>query len=155
MVQLAGIGFYTQPQDESVDIDPNYDPSDFLGLPNRSFNEPQQQQQPIQQELQQQQQNDFHMQPDLQMQQDFYLQQQMQQQQQPQQQQHMEQQQNDQQQLQMQYQQLQMMDDFNSQNVGIHDDLAISDSDEENNLKMEITKEEPPENDNDDGGLWF
>ncbi|XP_026472569.1 transcription initiation factor TFIID subunit 1 [Ctenocephalides felis] len=29
MVQL-GIGFYTQSQDESLDVDPNYDPSDFL-----------------------------------------------------------------------------------------------------------------------------
>lgn len=29
MVQLSGIGFYNQ-QDESLDVDPNYDPSDFL-----------------------------------------------------------------------------------------------------------------------------
>lgn len=34
MVQLSGVGFYSQPQqqeqDESIDFDPNYDPSDFL-----------------------------------------------------------------------------------------------------------------------------
>lgn len=94
-------------------------------------------------------------QENLQLQQQLQMTQQQQLQQQQQQQQHMDGGEQDQQQLQMQYQQLQMMDDFNSQNVGIHDDLAISDSDEENNLKMEITKEEPPENDNDDGGLWF
>lgn len=61
MVQLSGIGFYTQPQgggrflsfyiekscltliffftisDDSIDIDPNYDPSDFLSMNNRNL----------------------------------------------------------------------------------------------------------------------
>ncbi|XP_024082109.1 transcription initiation factor TFIID subunit 1 isoform X2 [Cimex lectularius] len=32
MVQLGNIAYYTEtPQDESMDVDPNYDPSDFLG----------------------------------------------------------------------------------------------------------------------------
>lgn len=39
MVQLSGIGFYTQSQggDDSMDIDPNYDPSDFLSMANRNL----------------------------------------------------------------------------------------------------------------------
>lgn len=39
MVQLSGIGFYTQSQggDDSIDIDPNYDPSDFLSMANRNI----------------------------------------------------------------------------------------------------------------------
>ncbi|XP_011211666.2 transcription initiation factor TFIID subunit 1 isoform X2 [Bactrocera dorsalis] len=36
MVQLSGVGFYTQQQqDDSMDLDPNYDPSDFLNFGNR------------------------------------------------------------------------------------------------------------------------
>ncbi|XP_017474029.1 PREDICTED: transcription initiation factor TFIID subunit 1 isoform X2 [Rhagoletis zephyria] len=37
MVQLSGVGFYTQQQqDDSMDLDPNYDPSDFLNFGNRA-----------------------------------------------------------------------------------------------------------------------
>ncbi|XP_030565092.1 transcription initiation factor TFIID subunit 1 isoform X3 [Drosophila novamexicana] len=42
MVQLSGIGYYAQQQqDESMDVDPNYDPSDFLAMhkPRQSFGE--------------------------------------------------------------------------------------------------------------------
>ncbi|KRF83072.1 transcription initiation factor TFIID subunit 1 isoform X6 [Drosophila virilis] len=42
MVQLSGIGYYAQQQqDESMDVDPNYDPSDFLAMhkPRQSLGE--------------------------------------------------------------------------------------------------------------------
>lgn len=41
--------------------------------------------------------------------------------------------------------------------IGIHDDLAISDSDEETSLNTSDPKVETkePENDDDGGGLWF
>ncbi|KFB52614.1 AGAP003882-PA-like protein [Anopheles sinensis] len=35
MVQLSGAQYYNATQDESMEIDPNYDPSDFLGMSNR------------------------------------------------------------------------------------------------------------------------
>uniref|UniRef100_A0A182XX78 Transcription initiation factor TFIID subunit 1 n=1 Tax=Anopheles stephensi TaxID=30069 RepID=A0A182XX78_ANOST len=35
MVQLSGAQYYNAAQDESMEIDPNYDPSDFLGMSNR------------------------------------------------------------------------------------------------------------------------
>ncbi|KAH8381371.1 hypothetical protein KR093_003697 [Drosophila rubida] len=42
MVQLSGLGYYAQQQqDESLDVDPNYDPSDFLAMhkPRQNYNE--------------------------------------------------------------------------------------------------------------------
>lgn len=53
MVQLSGIGFYSQPaqQDESIDFDPNYDPSDFL-MKKREESVDQQYQQPASQQYQ-------------------------------------------------------------------------------------------------------
>ncbi|XP_052869820.1 transcription initiation factor TFIID subunit 1 [Anopheles cruzii] len=35
MVQLSGAQYYNATQEESMEIDPNYDPSDFLGMSNR------------------------------------------------------------------------------------------------------------------------
>uniref|UniRef100_A0A182VQB5 Transcription initiation factor TFIID subunit 1 n=1 Tax=Anopheles minimus TaxID=112268 RepID=A0A182VQB5_9DIPT len=35
MVQLSGAQYYNAAQEESMEIDPNYDPSDFLGMSNR------------------------------------------------------------------------------------------------------------------------
>ncbi|XP_030243753.1 transcription initiation factor TFIID subunit 1 isoform X6 [Drosophila navojoa] len=42
MVQLSGVGYYAQQQqDESMDVDPNYDPSDFLAMhkPRQNYGE--------------------------------------------------------------------------------------------------------------------
>ncbi|XP_049530186.1 transcription initiation factor TFIID subunit 1-like [Anopheles darlingi] len=36
MVQLSGTQYYNATQEESMEIDPNYDPSDFLGMSNRN-----------------------------------------------------------------------------------------------------------------------
>uniref|UniRef100_A0A2M4BTE0 Putative transcription initiation factor tfiid subunit 1 n=1 Tax=Anopheles marajoara TaxID=58244 RepID=A0A2M4BTE0_9DIPT len=36
MVQLSGTQYYNATQEESMEIDPNYDPSDFLGMSNRT-----------------------------------------------------------------------------------------------------------------------
>lgn len=118
MVQLSGIGFYTQPQDESVDLDPNYDPSDFLTLPPS-------QPPPLEHTMKQEQIEVTVAET-----------------------------------LNVSMEQLQSAEEVQqSQEIGIHDDLAVSDSDEEENLKMEIYKEEPMDNDgdgDDDGeGLWF
>uniref|UniRef100_A0A182TBU3 Uncharacterized protein n=1 Tax=Anopheles maculatus TaxID=74869 RepID=A0A182TBU3_9DIPT len=35
MVQLSGAQYYNAAQDDTMEIDPNYDPSDFLGMSNR------------------------------------------------------------------------------------------------------------------------
>ncbi|GAB0087540.1 Transcription initiation factor TFIID subunit [Sergentomyia squamirostris] len=116
MVQLSGIGFYSQPQEESIDLDPNYDPSDFLGM--SSSNPPQARLQEIQQEAP----------PPL----------------------------------------VSIMDEQPAPlpahqpilSTQIQDDLAISDSDEEDhNLIMTFTKEEPSVADNNEGEaegeIWF
>ena len=150
MVQLSGIGFYTaqQTQEDTMDLDPNYDPSDFLGglQPNR--------QNQLQQSQSDQQENneELSMQPintsvntgepssnvdDLNqvcsireiIRENTFL---------------------------INYCYLII---FQEQNIGIHDDLAISDSDEEQNLTMddEAPKQQDNDNDNenDEHDLWF
>ena len=171
MVQLSGMSgmqFYTQQTaDDTIDIDPNYDPSDFLGMSNRQIQiDPQLQQQQQQQQHLQIAQQQF--QPDQQIYQQQVMydtnyqyqqqnidpygqQQQLQQQQQQQYAQQIIYQQNPEQ----QQQGIHISAERNGGgNTGIHNDLAISDSDEEqNNLQMDIFKEEQ-ENDN-YGELFF
>lgn len=198
MVQLSGIGFYTQPQDESVDLDPNYDPSDFLGgLPssrqsqqqnqqfeniNQDGGQDTQQQQQIQSFSQQQMFNPQQEQQQFEQQISFNDDQQQmfseniqssfnsQQQQQhifmqpQQQQQSFQTMEEDDQNLfcsdqpLLQYMSQSLNDNNQNPNLAIQDDLAVSDSEEEDNLKMEIYKEEPRDTNNDDEGdegLWF
>ncbi|XP_055848385.1 transcription initiation factor TFIID subunit 1 isoform X1 [Episyrphus balteatus] len=169
MVQLSGVGFYTQqPQDDSIDLDPNYDPSDFLSMGNRLPTSQTQTEQPLSQFLPNNEQQ-------FPVEQESDQMQQMQQLRPP------------------SLQQVPMLmpsDMPDNENVGIDEDLAISDSDEdedskflmaemannepstslplgsmplqppqdeggENNiLPMEVRPTEPQE-ENEDDGLWF
>lgn len=146
MVQLSGTQSFYQTAEESMEIDPNYDPSDFLGLSNRHLtSEPGVQPGVISSNQYVYQQGSsldpnfpqFHQQPSQ-----FDDQQVMgnvgdiqQQVQQPQQ------------------QQGGVLPPLQS----LHKDLAISDSDDEqNNLQMDIFNNANENDDNDDGGdLWF
>ncbi|XP_037910415.1 transcription initiation factor TFIID subunit 1 isoform X2 [Hermetia illucens] len=121
MVQLSGVGFYTQPQDESNDVDPNYDPSDFLGM-----SKPKDEFQPAPPTI-----SSDMLDPEMKS-------------------------------TSIDYSQPVANTLLDEQPMGdqigrhaIHDDLAISDSDEEENkFVMEADKNEN-DGDNDDGGLWF
>ncbi|XP_053696319.1 transcription initiation factor TFIID subunit 1 isoform X2 [Sabethes cyaneus] len=149
MVQLSGTQYFTQTADESVEIDPNYDPSDFLGMSNRQLggdnlqggqmeqvdaSQIEYQQQPQQGEISafdpsfQQ----FQQQPQFTIQQIMTEEGKQQQMEMPQQ------------------DQLPTL-------PSLHKDLAISDSDDEqNNLQMDIFNNANENDDNDDGGdLWF
>lgn len=127
--------------DESMDLDPNYDPSDFLKMPSRS-QEPTQQQEPMSM--------DYH---------NVNIKQEPQahQQQYEHEDQHYDQQSFDMSEM-LRYQQPEehQQQQENIDDVGIHDDLAISDSDE-GELDLVVPKVENVENDNDDegDGLWF
>ncbi|XP_059612108.1 transcription initiation factor TFIID subunit 1 isoform X2 [Phlebotomus argentipes] len=107
MVQLSGIGFYNQPQDESIDMDPNYDPSDFLGMTSSTSAAPLRPSQPL-----------LEVPPEIPV-------------------------------------TVEEPAVMVNPSVAIQDDLAISDTDEEdNNLILSITKDEP-NMDNNEGDLWF
>ncbi|XP_055377436.1 transcription initiation factor TFIID subunit 1 [Condylostylus longicornis] len=212
MVQLSGIGFYPQSQDETMDLDPNYDPSDFLQMPNKMMPPPpvqensqnvqndhlveQQQQQFISdlqmqgvvngqlqfssndpQYLQTQQQLGYSQEEQLQYSQpesEQYEQNQPGYQQQEEQNSYQtdieltqkEQQQvsydQEEQQSQEVFEQKQQYDSTENDDSknqapnqsNIHDDLAISDSDEEENkFVLKVAKEE--KEDQDDDALWF
>ncbi|XP_055587369.1 transcription initiation factor TFIID subunit 1 isoform X2 [Uranotaenia lowii] len=138
---------FNQTADESLEIDPNYDPSDFLsGMTNRPLGAGNDQADLLVggSQFQFQQQN----QPlDENMQQQF---------QQPQQYQQI-----DVQQSQIQQQQLYSQQEQTTSRLpplsSLHKDLAISDSDDEqNNLQMDVFNNGNENDDNDDGGgLWF
>ncbi|XP_058813451.1 transcription initiation factor TFIID subunit 1 isoform X2 [Topomyia yanbarensis] len=147
MVQLSATQYFTQTADESVEIDPNYDPSDFLGMSNRQLDTENMHSQLVEQvdsgQFQYQQSeisNAF----------DPNFQQFQQQPQFPPQQIMPEE---------GQLQQMQMMQQQEALPLlpSLHKDLAISDSDDEqNNLQMDIFNNGNENDDNDDGGeLWF
>lgn len=119
MVQLSGIGFYNQPQDESIDLDPNYDPSDFLGMTSSSSLAPQR---PPQLPAETQPEAPVVAVPAA-------------------------------------AAATEEPAIVSNPSVAIQDDLAISDTDEEdNNLILTITKEEPTVENNEgeaEGDLWF
>lgn len=145
MVQLSGTQSFYQTAEESMEIDPNYDPSDFLGMSNRQLatdtggqpgamdanqfayqqgsafdpNFQQFQQQPAQFENQQIMGNVGE--------------------------------------VQLQEQPQQQPNAVLPPLQSLHKDLAISDSDDEqNNLQMDIFNNTNENDDNDDGGgLWF
>uniref|UniRef100_A0A1B0DDY9 Uncharacterized protein n=1 Tax=Phlebotomus papatasi TaxID=29031 RepID=A0A1B0DDY9_PHLPP len=120
MVQLSGIGFYNQPQDESIDLDPNYDPSDFLGMTSSSSLAPQRPPQ-LSTEVQPEASVAAVPVPAAVAEEEPAI--------------------------------------VSNPSVAIQDDLAISDTDEEdNNLILTITKEEPTVENNEgeaEGDLWF
>ncbi|XP_055699483.1 transcription initiation factor TFIID subunit 1 isoform X1 [Phlebotomus papatasi] len=120
MVQLSGIGFYNQPQDESIDLDPNYDPSDFLGMTSSSSLAPQRPPQ-LPAEVQPEAPMASVPVPAAAAEEEPAI--------------------------------------VSNPSVAIQDDLAISDTDEEdNNLILTITKEEPTVENNEgeaEGDLWF
>lgn len=147
MVQLSGTTqYFTQPAaEESMEIDPNYDPSDFLGMSNRQLDTVVETQtvaddSSIQfQQYQQQQDGSFQQFGEQQQQQQYGEPQQVVIEQPPQDQQ--------------QQQSSSGLPPLQS----LHKDLAISDSDDEqNNLQMDIFNNGNENDDNDDGGdLWF
>lgn len=129
-----------------MDVDPNYDPSDFLKMPSTSREEPQQHYSNdsvntgfnpvnIKREPQSHQQDDYKDHHSFDMPQMLY--------EQPQQEEPAQNQRSD----------SLERDDL----VGIHDDLAISDSDEGEPESVEAKIENVAENDNEEDGvgLWF
>ncbi|XP_058465400.1 transcription initiation factor TFIID subunit 1 isoform X2 [Malaya genurostris] len=142
MVQLSGTQYFTQTADESVEIDPNYDPSDFLGMSNRQLGTD-----TVQGQLEQVETGQFqYQQSDVSAFDPSFQQFQPQAQFPPQH--------NTEGQLQeVPMQQQETLPLLPS----LHKDLAISDSDDEqNNLQVDIFNNTNENDDNDDGGdLWF
>ncbi|XP_055631687.1 transcription initiation factor TFIID subunit 1 isoform X2 [Toxorhynchites rutilus septentrionalis] len=158
MVQLSGTQYFSQTVEESMEIDPNYDPSDFLGMSGRqlvSENTTIQVEQSESIQFQYQQSATSAFDPNYPQFQHQQLQQQ--------QLQFGDQQQmlvgDDQQQLQMQMPSMEQQQQPSALPPlqSLHKDLAISDSDDEqNNLQMDIFNNTNENDDNDDGGdLWF
>ncbi|XP_003436646.2 transcription initiation factor TFIID subunit 1 isoform X1 [Anopheles gambiae] len=149
MVQLSSAQYYNSAQDESMEIDPNYDPSDFLGMSSRQqTGDSGRNDAGIQQSLEASYSVDQNA-PSSEYSQEAGRQEA-----------------NDQQQQQQQFQYQpdptgQSMDNPSQQPAALptlqtlHSDLAISDSDDEKtNLQMDEVRDD--NDDNDEGGdLWF